>query len=193
MARTYPSIVTPLPGPKAKAIVDRDRAYTSHAYLKEYPLVIGRGEGVMVEDVDGNRFLDFMSGIAVSSTGYGHPKVVAAVQEAAARFLHICGSDFYFEGMASLAERLARLAPGPSPKRVFLTNSGTEATEERSSSRGTPAAAPPSSRSRARSTDAPPAPSRSPPARHASTRASVHCCRTCTTWTTRTDIARPMA
>lgn len=129
MARTYPSIVTPLPGPKAKAIVDRDRAYTSHAYLKEYPLVIGRGEGVMVEDVDGNRFLDFMSGIAVSSTGYGHPKVVAAVQEAAARFLHICGSDFYFEGMASLAERLARLAPGPSPKRVFLTNSGTEATE----------------------------------------------------------------
>ena len=60
----------------------------------------------MVEDVDGNRFLDFMSGIAVSSTGYGHPKVVAAVQEAAANFLHICGSDFYFEGMAALAERL---------------------------------------------------------------------------------------
>jgi 4-aminobutyrate aminotransferase len=127
--RSYPSIKTTLPGPKAKAIVDRDRAYTSHAYLKEYPLVIARGEGVMVEDVDGNRFLDFMSGIAVSSTGYGHPRVVAAVQEAAARFLHICGSDFYFEGMAALCERLARLAPGKSPKRVFLTNSGTEATE----------------------------------------------------------------
>lgn len=129
MSRPYPLISTPLPGPKAKAIVDRDRAFTSHAYLKEYPLCIARGEGVMVEDVDGNRFLDFMSGIAVSSTGYGHPKVVAAVQDAAARFLHICGSDFYFEGMAALSERLARLAPGSSPKRVFLTNSGTEATE----------------------------------------------------------------
>lgn len=127
--RAYPQIKTALPGPKAKAIVDRDRAFTSHAYLKEYPLVIARGEGVMVEDVDGNRFLDFMSGIAVSSTGYGHPKVVAAVQEAAASFLHICGSDFYFEGMAALCERLARLAPGKTPKRVFLTNSGTEATE----------------------------------------------------------------
>ena len=92
--RSYPSIRTELPGPRAKAIVDRDRAHTSHAYLKEYPLVIARGEGVMVEDVDGNRFLDFMSGIAVSSTGYGHPKVIAAVQEAAANFLHICGSDF---------------------------------------------------------------------------------------------------
>lgn len=127
--RSYPRIKTPLPGPRAKAIVDRDRAHTSHAYLKEYPLVIARGEGVMVEDVDGNRFLDFMSGIAVSSTGYGHPKVISAVQEAAANFLHICGSDFYFEGMAALCERLARVAPGKSPKRVFLTNSGTEATE----------------------------------------------------------------
>jgi 4-aminobutyrate aminotransferase len=128
-ARSYPSVKTDLPGPRAKAIVDRDRAHTSHAYLKEYPLVIARGEGVMVEDVDGNRFLDFMSGIAVSSTGYGHPKVISAVQEAAANFLHICGSDFYFEGMAALCERLARLAPGNTPKRVFLTNSGTEATE----------------------------------------------------------------
>jgi 4-aminobutyrate aminotransferase len=129
VSRPYPLLKTSIPGPLAKAIVDRDRAFTSHAYLKEYPLVIARGEGVMVEDVDGNRFLDFMSGIAVSSTGYGHPKVVAAVQDAAARFLHICGSDFYFEGMAALCERLARLAPGSTPKRVFLTNSGTEATE----------------------------------------------------------------
>jgi 4-aminobutyrate aminotransferase len=83
----------------------------------------------MVEDVDGNRYLDFMAGIAVSSTGYNHPQVVAAVQDQAGKFLHICGSDFYFEGMAALAERLAKLAPGPAPKRVFLTNSGTEATE----------------------------------------------------------------
>jgi 4-aminobutyrate aminotransferase len=83
----------------------------------------------MVEDVDGNRFLDFMAGIAVSSTGYGHPKVVAAVKEAADRFLHICGSDFYYESMAVLCERLAKVAPGSSKKRVFLTNSGTEAVE----------------------------------------------------------------
>jgi 4-aminobutyrate aminotransferase len=83
----------------------------------------------MVEDVDGNRYIDFMAGIAVSSTGYNHPAVVKAIQEQAGKFLHICGSDFYFEGMAALAERLAKLAPGTSPKRVFLTNSGTEATE----------------------------------------------------------------
>jgi 4-aminobutyrate aminotransferase len=127
--RDYPHIATSPPGPRARAIVERDRAWTSHAYLKEYPLVIARGRGVMVEDVDGNRFLDFMSGIAVSSTGYGHPRVVAAIQDAAARFLHICGSDFYFEGMAALCERLARIAPGATRKRVFLTNSGTEAIE----------------------------------------------------------------
>jgi 4-aminobutyrate aminotransferase len=109
--------------------VDRDAEWTSTCYIKEYPLVVSRGQGVMVEDVDGNRYLDFMAGIAVSSTGYGHPKVVAAVKEAADRFLHICGSDFYYEGMAALCERLARMAPGAEKKRVFLTNSGTEAVE----------------------------------------------------------------
>ncbi|MGQ0764294.1 MAG: acetyl ornithine aminotransferase family protein [Gemmatimonadota bacterium] len=129
MERSYPRIVVPPPGPRARAVVDRDREWTSHCYIKEYPLVIARGEGVMVEDIDGNRYLDFMAGIAVASTGYGHPKVVAAVQEAAARFLHICGSDFYYEGMAALCEKLAKIAPGPTRKRVFLTNSGTEATE----------------------------------------------------------------
>lgn len=127
--RDYPRIVVPPPGPRARAIVDRDAEWTSHCYIKEYPLAIARGQGVMVEDVDGNRFLDFMAGIAVASTGYGHPHVVKAVQEAAANFLHICGSDFYYEGMAALCERLARIAPGPTKKRVFLTNSGTEATE----------------------------------------------------------------
>jgi 4-aminobutyrate aminotransferase len=125
----YPKIVTPPPGPKAKAIVARDAKYTSTCYLKEYPLVIGGGRGAMVEDVDGNRYLDFMAGIAVSSTGYSHPKVVEAIKAQADRFLHICGSDFYFEGMATLAERLATLAPGKSRKRVFLSNSGTEAVE----------------------------------------------------------------
>ena len=127
--KDYPRIVVPPPGPKARAIVERDQRYTSTCYLKEYPLAIATGRGAMVEDVDGNRYLDFMAGIAVSSTGYNHPKVVEAIQEQAGKFLHICGSDFYFEGMAALAERLARLAPGTAPKRVFLTNSGTEATE----------------------------------------------------------------
>src|SRR5690349_14119270 len=108
MSRSYPHIVTPPPGPLARAIVDRDRDWTPHCYIKEYPLAIKRGEGVMVEDVDGNRYLDFMAGIAVASTGYGHPQVVKAIQEAAANFLHICGSDFYYEGMAALCERLSR-------------------------------------------------------------------------------------
>ena len=129
MSKPYPHIVTPPPGPKGKAIVDRDRAVTATCYLKEYPLVIARGEGAMVEDVDGNRFLDFMAGIAVASTGHSHPKVVAAIQDAAAKFLHICGGDFYFESFAALPERLARVAPGRDAKKVFLSNSGTEAVE----------------------------------------------------------------
>lgn len=127
--RRYPRIVVPPPGPRARAVVDRDAAWTSTSYIKEYPLVVARGAGAMIEDVDGNRYLDFMAGIAVASTGYGHPAVIAAIKDAAERFLHICGSDFYYEGMAALCERLAKLAPGSDKKRVFLTNSGTEAVE----------------------------------------------------------------
>lgn len=127
--KSYPHIVTPPPGPKARAIIARDKAVAATCYIKEYPLVVARGEGAMVEDVDGNRFLDFMAGIAVCSTGYSHPEVIRAIKDAADRFLHICGGDFYYEGMAALSERLAAIAPGPGPKRVFLTNSGTEAVE----------------------------------------------------------------
>lgn len=127
--RDYPRIVVAPPGPNARAIVERDAKWTSTCYIKEYPLVVARARGCMVEDVDGNRFLDFMAGIAVAATGHAHPKVVAAIKDAADRFLHICGSDFYYEGMAALCERLATLAPGTSKKRVFLTNSGTEAVE----------------------------------------------------------------
>jgi 4-aminobutyrate aminotransferase len=83
----------------------------------------------MVEDVDGNRFIDFMAGIAVSATGYNHPRVVQAIQDQAGKYLHVCGTDFYFDNFARLAERLAKSVPGPSRKRVFLTNSGTEAVE----------------------------------------------------------------
>src|SRR3982751_1031468 len=129
MSKDYPKIVTAPPGPKAKAIIERDRSVTATCYLKEYPLVVARGQGAMIEDVDGNRYLDFMAGIAVASTGHAHPKVVAAIQDAATRFLHICGTDFYYEGLSALCERLARIAPGPSRKRVFLTNSGAEAVE----------------------------------------------------------------
>ena len=128
-SRDYPHILTAPPGPKARALIERDKGVASTSYIKEYPLVVARGEGAMVEDVDGNRFLDFMAGIAVTSTGHAHPQVVAAIKEAASKFLHICGTDFYYESMTALCERLARLAPGPSKKRVFLTNSGTEAVE----------------------------------------------------------------
>jgi 4-aminobutyrate aminotransferase len=127
--RDYPRIVTAPPGPAAQAIIARDEAWTSTSYIKEYPLAIAGGAGAMAEDVDGNRYIDFMAGIAVTSTGYNHPAVVQAIQDAAGRFLHICGTDFYFEGFARLAERLGRSAPGPSRKRVFLSNSGTEAVE----------------------------------------------------------------
>jgi 4-aminobutyrate aminotransferase len=129
MSKEYPRIVISPPGPKAKAIVERDRNSTATCYLKEYPLVVARGQGAMIEDVDGNRYLDFMGGIAVASTGHSHPKVVAAIQDAAAKFLHICGGDFYYEAFAALPERLARITPGKEAKKVFLTNSGTEAVE----------------------------------------------------------------
>jgi 4-aminobutyrate aminotransferase len=127
--RDYPRFVVPPPGPKAKAIIEKHDRYASTSYPKEYPLAIARGQGAMVEDVDGNRYLDFMAGIAVAATGHAHPQVVKVVQEQAARFLHICGSDFYYSGFSDLCERLATIAPGKSPKRVFLTNSGTEAVE----------------------------------------------------------------
>ena len=106
-ARDYPRIVVPPPGPNARAMIDRDAAWASTSYIKEYPLVVSRGRGAMIEDVDGNRYLDFMAGIAVASTGHAHPKVVAAIQEAASRFLHICGTDFYYEehGRALRASR----------------------------------------------------------------------------------------
>jgi 4-aminobutyrate aminotransferase len=127
--RDYPHIRVEPPGPNARSVVSRDSACTSTSYIKEYPLVVSLGRGAMIEDVDGNRYLDFMAGIGVASTGHSHPSVVAAIREAADRFLHICGTDFYYEPMVRLCERLAALAPGRSAKRVFLANSGAEAVE----------------------------------------------------------------
>lgn len=127
----YPRIVVTPPGPKARKIIALDKEWTSPCYIKEYPFVIAGGKGAMAEDVDGNRYIDWMAGIAVSSTGYNHPKVVKAIQDQVEKFLHIGGTDFYYESLAKLCERLAKLAPGGAKEkwRVFLTNSGTEAVE----------------------------------------------------------------
>ena len=124
-----PIINGPLPGPRARAVIERDRRVVSPSYTRSYPLVAERGEGSLVEDVDGNRFLDFNAGIAVVATGHCHPRVVAAVQEQAARLMHMSGTDFYYEGMVALAEKLADIAPGGLARRVSFGNSGAEAIE----------------------------------------------------------------
>ena len=124
-----PDIKTPLPGPKAAAIIARDKKYVSPSYTRDYPFVIARGEGSVVEDVDGNRFLDCAAGIAVNSTGVSHPEVVQAIIEQAQRFIHMSGTDFYYEPQVRLAEELAQIAPIDGEVRTFFGNSGTEATE----------------------------------------------------------------
>jgi 4-aminobutyrate aminotransferase len=128
-AKLHPEMKVPPPGPRAQAIIDTDKKYSSPSYIKEYPLVVERGEGPWIYDVDGNRYLDFMAGIAVNSTGHAHPHVVKAIQDAAAKFLHICGTDFYYESFSALCERLGNYLPAMGPKKVFLSNSGTEAVE----------------------------------------------------------------
>src|SRR5271170_3916224 len=124
-----PSIQTDLPGPKAQALLERDAKYVSPSYTRIYPLVVARGSGAVIEDVDGNRFLDLTAGIAVTAAGHCHPEVVAAIKDQADRLIHMSGTDFYYEPQIDLAQRLAELAPGPSSKRVFFTNSGAEALE----------------------------------------------------------------
>jgi len=124
-----PDIKIKPPGPKAREIVDWDHRYTAPAYKRVYPLVVKRGRGIVIEDVDGNFFLDFNAGIAVATTGHCHPRVIEAIEAQARQFLHYCGGDFYYEPMAALAEKLCQLAPGAQAKKVFLTNSGTEAVE----------------------------------------------------------------
>ncbi len=126
---TVPLIKTPLPGPRARVLLERDHVYTSPSYTRAYPLVCARGSGAVIEDVDGNLFLDFTAGIAVTAAGHCHPHVTAAIQDQAAKLQHMSGTDFYYEPQIELAERLAKLAPGPSSKRVFFTNSGAESVE----------------------------------------------------------------
>src|SRR5438445_10353895 len=127
--QTVPDLKMPLPGPKAKALLERDAVYVSPSYTRGYPLVVGRGSGVVIEDIDGNLFLDMTAGIAVTATGHCHPEVVAAIQDQAAKLIHMSGTDFYYAPQIDLAQKLADAAPGPSPKKVFFTNSGAEALE----------------------------------------------------------------
>src|ERR1700684_3831893 len=127
--RKLPHLVTALPGPKAKEFVERDHRVVSPSYTRDYPLVAKSGRGAMVEDVDGNLFLDFAAGIAVVSTGHCHPHVVAAIQKQAAELIHMSCTDFYYESMVTLAERLSKIAPMPGPHKIYYGNSGTEAIE----------------------------------------------------------------
>ncbi|MBA3297410.1 MAG: acetyl ornithine aminotransferase family protein [Acidobacteria bacterium] len=124
-----PDIKTALPGPRAKAIIEKDAKYVSPSYTRDYPFVIARGEGAVVEDVDGNRFLDCAAGIAVNSTGVSHPDVVKAICDQAQKFIHMSGTDFYYEPQVRLAEALAGIVPIDGDVRSFFGNSGTEATE----------------------------------------------------------------
>ena len=124
-----PLLVTPLPGPNAKRVIAKDAQFVSPSYTRGYPLVAKSGRGAMVEDVDGNVFLDFAAGIAVVSTGHCHPLVVEAIQKQAAELIHISGTDFYLPSLVELAERLAGIAPGTEAKKVYFGNSGAEAIE----------------------------------------------------------------
>jgi 4-aminobutyrate aminotransferase len=129
METKLPHISMPLPGPEAQKILALDKQYVSPSYTRDYPLVAKRGEGAIVEDVDGNLFLDFAAGIAVVSTGHCHPDVVRVIQQQAATLIHMSGTDFYYPLLAQLAEKMAQIAPGKFPKRVAFGNSGTEAME----------------------------------------------------------------
>ena len=124
-----PRIKTPLPGPNAKRIIADDARLISPSYTRSYPLVAKRGRGAIIEDVDGNEFLDFSAGIAVTSTGHCHPEVVAAIQRQAGELIHMSGTDFYYESMTQLSQRLSRIAPMAGPHKFYFGNSGTEAVE----------------------------------------------------------------
>ncbi len=124
-----PKIVTELPGPKAKAIIQKDGQFVSTSYTRGYPMVADEARGAVVKDPDGNYFLDFAAGIAVVSTGHCHPKVVEAIREQAGKLIHMSGTDFYYQGQVKAAERISKLVPGKGTKRVFFGNSGAEAIE----------------------------------------------------------------
>jgi 4-aminobutyrate aminotransferase len=130
LAAKRPDIKTELPGPKGRKIIAADARYVNPAYPRpDFKLVAERAQGVWVEDVDGNIFLDCNAGVAVCSTGHCHPEVVKAIQDQAAQLIHICGTDYYYRLMPDLAEALDAITPVPSPTRTHFANSGTEAVE----------------------------------------------------------------
>jgi 4-aminobutyrate aminotransferase len=124
-----PKLKTALPGPLAKKVVADDERLISPSYTRSYPMVAKSGRGIRVTDVDGNEFLDFAAGIAVNSTGHCHPEVVKAIQDQAAELIHISGTDFFYDHMTRMAERLSAVAPMPGPHRFYYGNSGAEAVE----------------------------------------------------------------
>src|ERR1700679_3984247 len=124
-----PCLIASVPGPNAQRIIAEDDRMLSPSYTRSYPLVVKRGRGCRIEDVDANEFLDFTAGIAVTSTGNCHPEVVKAIQDQAAELIHMSGTDFYYDLMVNLAERLSAVAPMPGPHRFYYGNSGAEAVE----------------------------------------------------------------
>lgn len=127
--RKVPHIRTVAPGPISRELIEIDEQFVSPSYTRSYPLAVKRGNGLVLEDMDGNLYLDFTSGIAVCATGHCHPRVVKAIQDQAAKLVHICGADFYYPPLRDLAKKLCEIAPGKSAKRVLFTNSGAEAIE----------------------------------------------------------------
>ena len=124
-----PQIKTALPGPKAKEILNRDAKYISPSYTRSYPLVVARGRGAILEDVDGNTFLDFNAGVAVAALGYAHPEIAEVIERQAREFVHISGTDYYYPQQTALAEKLSQVTPGNFDKKVHYGNSGAEAME----------------------------------------------------------------
>ena len=125
--KRLPLIHTPLPGPKARKLINQDRTYVSPSYTRYYPLVVEKARGLWVHDVDGNIFLDFTAGIAVCATGHCHPRVIKAIKKQADLLLHMSGTDFYYRPQIVLAKKLAHMAPGKGAKKVYFGNSGAEA------------------------------------------------------------------
>ena len=124
-----PMIKTELPGPKARALINKDNKYVSPSYTRSYPFVARKAKGLWMEDTDGNLFLDFTAGIAVCATGHCHPEVVKAIKKQADMLLHMSGTDFYYPSQIKLAEKLVAIAPGEKKKKVYFGNSGAEAVE----------------------------------------------------------------
>lgn len=124
-----PEIKTALPGPKAKEMLERDQKYISPSYTRSYPLVMKRGSGALIEDVDGNIFLDFNAGVAVCALGHGHPEIAEVIARQSREFIHISGTDYYYPHQTELAEKLNQVTPGNFLKKVHYGNSGAEAVE----------------------------------------------------------------